>query len=74
MITCKIRMFHAWFKKEKLRQTEVESVAMAEPEAKACLSLRKIKIGWLLKIFYFSYQKTSEDQDLPAALIVSSMS
>ena len=72
MITCKIRMLHAWFKKEKLRQTDAEPVAMAEPEAKACLSLRKIKIGWLLKIFYFSYQKTSpEDQDFPAALIVS---
>lgn len=34
-----------WFQKEKLRLTEEESVAMAE--AKACLSLRKIKIGWL---------------------------
>lgn len=69
MTTCKIRMLHTWFKKEKLRHTEEEPVAMAA--AKACLSLRKIEIGWLL-IFYFSYQKTSpEDQDLPAALIVS---
>lgn len=64
-------MLHMWFQKEKLRQTEEESVAMAE--AKACLSHRKIKTGWLQKIFYFSYQKTSspEAQDLPAALTVS---